>query len=103
MGTVNEIPLVSRAQRFQVTLAGVTWSLRVRWCPPALAWVLDISDANDNLVVGGIPLVTGADLLGQYAYLGIGGSLYVQSDDAVDNVPTLGNLGSISHLYFVTT
>lgn len=105
MSTINEIPLSAQAQQFQVTLAGNTWQMRLRWCaadqqPPA--WVLDISDSAGNQVACGLQLITGADLLEQFEYLGIGGHLYVQSDDAVDNVPTFDNLGSISHLYFVT-
>lgn len=98
----NEIPLSPQAQRFQVQLAGVSYTLRLRWCPPAQAWTLDISTATDVPLITGIPLITGADLLEQYAYVGIGGALYVQSDDSVHAPPTFKNLGSISHLYFVT-
>ncbi len=43
-------------------------------------YVLDIADANGKPIVQGIPFVTGADLLAQYAYLGIGGQLIVQTD-----------------------
>lgn len=102
MATINEVPLSPKAQRFLITLAGITWQLRVRWSPASACWVLDIADAAGVPVLSGVPMVTGADLLAQYAYLGIGGALYVQSDDSVDAVPTFANLGSIGHLYFVT-
>ena len=62
-------------------------------------WILDIADENGVALVCGIPLVTGADLLAPYAYLGIGGPLYVVSDGWAAAVPTFNNLGVDSHLY----
>lgn len=62
-------------------------------------WIMDIADENDGDLVCGIPLVTGADLLAQYAYLGIGGPLYIVSDGWPAAAPTFANLGSGSHLY----
>ena len=65
-------------------------------------WILDIADGNNTPIVSGIPLVTGADLLAQYAYLGIGGSLYVSNPNDPGASPTFGSLGDTSSLYFVT-
>jgi hypothetical protein len=96
-----EIPLIPAPQSFRVQLVGVFYAMSVRWCIPAGAWMLDIADANDEPIVCAIPLITGADLLAQYEYLGIGGQLIVQSDDDVNAVPTFENLGSIGHLYFI--
>ena len=62
-------------------------------------WFMDIADEYGVPLVCGIPLVTGGDLLAQYAHLGIGGPLYVISDGWAAAVPTFGNLGSGSHLY----
>lgn len=100
---VNQIPLAPKAERFSIAMAGVTRILTLHWCAPMTQWCLDIADADSVPIVQGLPLITGADLLGQYAYLGLGGALYVQSDDAADAVPTRDNLGSISRLYFVTS
>lgn len=66
-------------------------------------WVLDIADSANNPLVQGIPLVTGCDLLQQFGHLGIGGALWVLTDGDPMAVPTYHNLGSLSHLYFVTT
>lgn len=101
MTTAYEIPLKAAAQSFTIALGGVTYSLRLLWNRASSCWVLDLGDAQGNPLVSGIPLVTGINLLAQYAYLGISGSLIVQTDSAVDNVPTVDNLGSTSHLYFV--
>jgi hypothetical protein len=50
----------------------------------------------------GLALVTGADLLAQYAYLNLGFSLVVGTDIAGQENPTKADLGITSHLYVVT-
>lgn len=99
--SVFEIPLQATPQTLSVSLVGVTYNLTVRWNQISLAWVLDIYDQNNNLLVGGIPLVTGRNLLEPYGYLNIGGQLQVQTDTDTLAQPTFANLGSTAHLYFV--
>lgn len=99
---VFEIPLLATPQNLSVVLNNALYNLLVQWCDPASCWIVDIADANDNLLVQGVPLVTGADLLAQYGYLGFGGKLIVQTDNNTDAIPTFDNLGKTSHLYFVT-
>lgn len=102
-GTPFEIPLIpSTAQTFTVTLVGVTYTMTVTWCAPASCWMIDIADQNAVPIVSGIPMITGADLLSAYGYLGIGGQLFVQSDFDTNAVPTFDNLGDTSHLYFIS-
>lgn len=101
---VYEIPLSAKPETFTIALAGKSYRLTVIWRDAVDGgWVLDIADANGNRLVGGIPLVTGCDLLAQYSHLGFGGALVVQTDHDPDAVPTFANLGSTSHLYFVVT
>ena len=101
--TVYEIPLTPTPQTFGITLAGIGFRMTVVWmAAPTGGWVLNIADASGNPIVSGIALVTGADLLAQYAYLGFGGSLVVQTDYNTDALPTFNNLGISSHVYFVT-
>lgn len=96
-----EIPLSPQAQKFAIALGGVTYNLTVKWNnAPQGGWILDIADQNDVPLVGGIPLVTGADLLAQYDYLGFGGKLLVQTDYDAFATPTFTNLGTQCHLYF---
>lgn len=100
---VFEIPFVpGQAQTMQISLNGTVYTIKVRWCDPASCWTLDLSDSSGNPIIQGIPLVTGADLLTQYEYLGIGGALIAQTDNDVDAVPAFDNLGSQAGLYFVT-
>lgn len=97
-----EIPLLPRNQTFSITLAGSIYQMAVTWRDaPQGGWVLDIADANSVPLVQGIAMITGADLMAQYATLGFPGQLWVQSDFDPDLPPTFDNLGSGSHLYFV--
>jgi hypothetical protein len=97
--TLYEIPLNGQPQRLQITLANVAYQLTVQWRNSA-GWVMDIAKQDGTPVIQGVPLVTGTDLLAQYRYLGIGGSLVVSTDADPDAVPTYTNLGTASHLYF---
>lgn len=100
--TPYEIPLSPEPQSFQIQLAGVTYGVRLYWCKQDAAWKLDLSDTSGTLLIGGKSVVTGCDLLGQYAHLGFGGSLVAQTDYDPDAVPAFGNLGTTAHLYFIT-
>lgn len=104
MAQTYEIPLTPQAQTFGVTLAGKAYQMTLTWRDaPALngGWVLDIADQNGDVLLQGVALVTGADLLAQYGYLGFGFQLYVQSDGDPMAVPTYESLGVSSHLYAV--
>lgn len=101
MTTANEIPLLPTPQTLSITLGGTSYNLLFYWCQPSQCWVMDIFDVGGNAILCGSPLITGADLLAQFAYLMFGGELIVQTDHDTDAVPTFTNLGSTGHLYFV--
>ena len=103
MATPYTIPLTSAQQQIQISLGGIVYTLTVKWNTVADCWVIDIANQNGVNIVTGIPLVTGCDLLGQYKYLNLGGSLICQTDFDSAAVPTYQNLGSNSQLYFVTS
>lgn len=98
---VYEIPLAANNQRFNISLGGVTYIMTVTWCPPAMCWTLDIADESGVPIITGIPMITGTDLLEQYEYLGITGSLVVQTDFEPNKVPDFTSLGTTGHLYFL--
>lgn len=101
--TWYEIPTSSTPQQFSVTLNNVVYNLTLSFRDNPLAgWILDIADQNNVNLVCGIPLVTGANLLSQYAYFGINGTLIVSTDGDFFAVPTFENLGTLSHLWFGT-
>lgn len=101
MTTPYEIPLSPEPQRFTIQLSGTFYQLTVRWNIPASAWVLDIANEDGDPMIAGIPLVTGVNLLEQYAYVGIPGELRVQTDTDKNAVPTYANLGTLGHLFYV--
>lgn len=101
--TAYMIPLQATNQQLQITLAGVLYTLTVRWNDITQAWQLDIGDSNNNPIVTGIPIITGTDLLAPFAYLNFGGQLIAQTTNDTDAVPTFTNLGTTGNLFFVIT
>ncbi|WP_298165130.1 hypothetical protein [Novosphingobium sp.] len=98
-----EIPLTAEPQAFSIQLLGVPYQMTLQWRNNAQGgWVLDIADATGVPIVLGIALVTGADLLAQYGYLGLGGALFVLNSASSDDAPTFADLGTDAHLVFVT-
>jgi hypothetical protein len=105
MTTVYEIPLSGEPQQFFIALSGVTYQLVFiyRDAPCGMGgWMLDINDSFGNPIACGLPLVTGLDMLMQFDYLNFGGELGVLSDGDLWAIPTFDNLGTGSHLYWVT-
>jgi hypothetical protein len=103
MSVTYTIPLTTTPQTLSVSLGGSQYNLRVLWNSAASCWMLDIYDASNNPVVLGIAIVTGVDLLRQFAYLNFGGQLVAQTDFDTFAVPTADNLGINSNLYFAVT
>lgn len=97
-----EVPLkAAQQQTFTTTWPGGVYRLRLLYTgAPEGGWTLDIGDSQDRPLVCGIPLVTGADLLAEYRYLGFGGRLFViaAGDPAVP--PGFADLGAGTRLYF---
>lgn len=117
MPAAYEIPLSGSPQRFAISLpmesslpggaqGSYVMTFNYRDAAPEMAggcgWTIDLFDASGGPILCGVPLVTGADLLGQYAYLNLGGHLIVRSEGIPDAVPTFDNLGSGGHLFWVT-
>jgi PKD repeat protein len=99
--TVYEVPLKAQNQTMNIKLNGKSYKLTVKWNGSSTSWIMNIADSTGNQVLSGIPLVTGADLLGQYKYLNLGGKLVVQTDGNLAAIPTFANLGDKSHLFFI--
>ena len=101
MANIYEIPLISNAQSFSITLSNVDYNILIVWNDFAQAWVIDFNDANQVAILTGIPLVTGVDLLLPYTNLNFGGKLFAQTDHDLTTPPTFDNLGITGHLYWV--
>lgn len=99
--TPYEIPLSAEPQTFNIQLSGVERKLRFYWNKWSECWMLDMMTNLGAPLLLGIPVITGADLLGQYAYMELGGSIVVQTDFDLDAVPTFDNLGTLGRVYFI--
>lgn len=96
-----EIPLTAQPQAFAIALGGTEYRMRLTYLATREGgWLLDIGDAGGVPLVCGIALVTGLDLLAQYAHLGISGRLWVISAGDPTHVPAFNELGTVSKLYF---
>ncbi|WP_283149018.1 phage baseplate plug family protein [Silvimonas soli] len=103
MPSYFEIPLSATPQTFPITLSGVDYRMTVQFRNADQGgWVLDVADGQSNPLVQGIPLVTGVNLLAPYGHLGFTGRLWVQTTNDPDAIPTYANLGTDSHVYWVT-
>lgn len=106
MSTIYEIPLITAPQKFAIALGGVTYNFVFTYRDASTnlpsGWVLDIYDIANSPLACGIPLVTGCDLLSQLDYLGFTGLLAISSDGDPWSPPTFTNLGTNSHLYYVS-
>lgn len=89
-------------QSFSVTLdidqSSITLQLRVRFSEMAGYWTLAIRDASGVLLLDGIPMIAGAypaaNILGQFAYLGIGSAFVVNASGVEQDSPSASNLGT---------
>lgn len=80
--------------------ANLTLALTLTWNGMGNYWFMSITNpATQTLILDGVPLLPGdypaGNILGQYAYLGIGSAFLVPaSTAAAQNNPTSDNLGS---------
>lgn len=98
------IPFDNFPETFDITLAGVDYTIVSKYNDVDENWAIDIQDSLGNPIACNIPMITGADMLDGLEYLGIQGSLYVLTTGASPfDTPTFDNLGVDSNVYFQTT
>jgi len=103
MANFYEIPLTPTPQLFTVQLSGIDYNIKLHYRDVIEGgWFIDIADINNQAIVNGVPLITGANLLEQYAHLGFKGRMWVQTANDPDAPPTFLNLGTEAFLYWVT-
>jgi hypothetical protein len=100
--TAYKIPFTPQPERIEISLGGLFYILKTYWNTPMGCWILDIYDDVEKPMVRGIPIVTGADLLQQFEYLGFGGMLLVWSTEGPWHaIPGFDTLGTNSNMYYV--
>ena len=95
-----EIPLSTGCQRFTVELGERTLTLCLIYRLADFGGgYLDLYDDENALLIGGIPLVIGRDLLEQYQHMGLG-HIMAELDGGSTADPTYEDMGSTVHLYW---
>ncbi len=96
------IPLMNIPQKFAIDLNGRSFVMECKYNPEEVSWNISLFDGDTaETIFTNMPLVTGVDLLKQYAHLGIDGSFIVYTDGNQFTVPTETNLGAESNLYYL--
>ena len=96
-----KIPLTTGAQAFSIQLGEkfCTFTLIYRNAKVGSAWYLDVYADNGELLLQGIPLVCGVNLLEQHAYRGLG--KLTAKVGGMDNVtPSYADMGAELELYW---
>ncbi len=97
---IIQLPLTSdTSQTFTILLGAISYDMAVRWNDRSGTWVLDITDsASQTILVQGIPLVLGTDILSPYG-LAMGYMVVVdQSGQGLD--AGVDDLGSRVNVYW---
>lgn len=94
------IPVQNTPQRFEIELAGVTYTLENRFNSVAGYWELEVADAAGVPIVTALPLLAGVNLVEGYPGLPTGVlAIITDGDETAD--PTLTSLGDDSKLYYL--
>ncbi len=97
--TLYEIPVRNPPCVFSFEFPEQACRLRFAYEDGEGTWIMDVSNDDDTPIVHGIPLVTGLDLLGPYASLGLGARLFVLSAGDPSDIPAFADLGTSARLY----
>ncbi len=106
MATDYVIPLTpSQNSTFAIFINGVQYILAFQYANAIdgdgvqeAGWQLDLMDQNNSPLILGIPLVTGANLLAQFAYLGLGFAMFCYTAGNPSAPPTFNNLGGAAQV-----
>lgn len=95
---VQEVPLSNNSQTFTISIDRTIYRLNIVW--RSTVYVMDILDNSNNIIISGIPLVSGLDLLEQFNYLGIPREVVILSDVPYTD-PIYDTLGLSTYLCLV--
>lgn len=91
-------PNQSFAATLQVDGKALTLKFEITWSEMAGYWVMTIFDANGNLLIDSIPLITGwypaGNILAQYGYIKIGSAFILNEGTSESDYPGRNDLGT---------
>jgi hypothetical protein len=83
MTDVQEIPVTNDPRStFSVELDGNTYTIKLHWNITDAAWYMNLTGVTNDVVINGLKLVTGPDLLHPYSEIDLGGLVVVDQSDA---------------------
>jgi len=87
---------------FTVELENVTYGFNISYNQRADRWFMDILDNEENVLLAGIPLLTGRDLIGRFKNPSLPpGWLVVMDTTGNDNSPGRNDLGVTCPLLYM--
>jgi hypothetical protein len=91
------------ALQLTVNEASLTLNIALSFSYMAGYWQMTIYDAQGNLLLSGLPLITGlwpaANILSQYQYLNIGSCYLLNTGNAPVDYPGIDDIGQFSLLW----
>lgn len=87
--------------KFQISLSGVLYTLIFRFNSRMNVWSLDIADPSENVIVGGIPVLIGIDLFGQYVTGVPPGVVFANDDTNQGTQPSQFSFGFDHSLFYL--
>jgi hypothetical protein len=93
---IQKIPVdsVRTNKEFRTELDGIFYLLSFRFNSRATIWMMNVSDENSNIIVSGIALLLGVDLLGRFQDSRLpAGSLFLNNFSEENVEATRDNLG----------
>lgn len=94
--TIQRVPVNSilSNKEFRTELDGIFYLLAFRFNTRATIWIMNISDEDSNIIIAGIPLLLGVNLLGRFQDSRLPpGSLFVNNFSEANIEATRDNLG----------
>lgn len=87
--------------KFRITLNDVIFTLSLHYNTRMDNWIMDISDASGNQILGGIPVLINRNLTWQYLHLEIPkGLLFTTDDTGQGTQPTTYSFGTTHTLWY---
>lgn len=88
--------------RFNVTLTGVVYTVRLRFNSRMNRWILDLADPSNNDILVGLPVLIQRNLASQYVITGLpSGPLFCNDNTGQNNQPTQFSFGISHTLYYI--
>jgi len=96
--SVTSQPYQYLTAQLEVDGQALTLNLVVYWHYMSGYWLVDVYAAQGDLLLSGVPLITGAypaaNLLGQQVYLSIGAAVIINQSSGQQDYPGINTLGS---------